>query len=218
MSMDALQRLVAKTRPFKTFTLKLEGGDEAFQVRRTSVLENEQINQVYTKTYDEAVKRVQDDTSVDYSLMHRDLAKRKPEELAKYIAEATRPDIESDVRDLYDAPSEEADDKEVAEYEAMIEKRTSEEVEKFAAELKTHSMDELLESALDKREHFQALYEANRARMRLIASLTIYTTDGERLFPTTDDVGALDEKTLNDLIKAASDALAKDDRVADPLK
>jgi hypothetical protein len=210
---DALERLIAKTRPFKQFTIKYpDGSTEALQVRRTNVADNERIGRSYTEAYDNKIKALQNDETADCSVLRRSLMRQRPEDLAKYIAAATRSEIESDVLDLFDG------EEGITAESEKVKTKVEEEQKKMEEALAKEPHDVLLNKALEKREHFMALFEANSARMRVIASLTIYDLDGNPFFPTLEDVSRLDELTLENMISAATKALTEGEGEDSPLK
>lgn len=214
---DALERLIKKTRPFKTFTLEIAGQEpETFQVRRTNVADNERISKVYTETYEDTIQRLQTDGTTDFAVLRRGLMRQTTEDLAKYLAAAVRNDIKDDVLDTYDGIDKENWEKDprAEAIQAEIDKQ----VQDYQVEMMKKSREELMDMALDKREHFLALLEANKVRMQTIAALTIYTIEGEPLFKDPAAVQLLDDATLDLMVTKATEALTEEDKDLNPLK
>lgn len=196
MSSSVRTLLAAASRPFIHFSATIN--DEVFNLlaRKLSLANQEHVSNSWDSAYELAKEKYQDKDSSN-SIIFSAIDRLTPSQLAKYISDSDRNDLLPEAIALND--NKPKDDPEVvAALDHLVAERKH--------ELEALSVDDLKKLAGDRRVHFYALFKANEASSRLMASLMIYDVDKNLVFDEGVDEITIDDLTT--LIEAASKALA----------
>lgn len=204
--MSLLQLMAAKSRPYVPFTVEIGGDSWSLLARKPSLSEQSEISGLWDKTYQETREKA-DGANVDYAPVFSQIKRLDEKKLARYIAQADKHDIKSEVLSLYEGKS--VDDPEVkAEIDAAVQARQE--------ELESRPIEELRQMAIERRSHFYAMSSANEATSKATAKYIVYEAEGKPLFDTLEDTSVFSIDDLATLIEEASKALSP--KVIDPLE
>lgn len=204
-----IEQLLNAARPMKKFWVMIGDTKVEMQARRPGAIEAQKILDSWNDTYEKSRERIlKNDQKEDLNLLERSLRRQANDRLAKYIARADRLELLGEAQMLCD--DKPVDDPMVqAKLEELILER-----EKNLAEGETR--DTLIEMALERRAHIQAMIEAQVAQMRTAIVQMVYSPDGARAFANEEELGQLPETVIEDIFDKANKVL--EEPKDDPLK
>lgn len=208
----ALKRLLNAARPYKAFSLTIDGRVFDGFVRKASLAEAQEISATWDKNYNDTIALYNSEgrpADQGLTIIFENLKRQKKHTLARFIVTAEEGDLAIEADTLLGGDADRQTQTFKDQFESLKETR-----EKELLEFKE---EDLLQLAMDRRVHFYAVEQANNAVTRKMAQLTIFDEDKNPFFNSEEEVKELPSGILDQLMDAATKAIAEDTAGLNPL-
>lgn len=196
--MKAIDLLLNASRPYKTFTVDINGVKVPLLARKPGALDAAKIGEAWNTAYEAAMSKAISKENVDTDALYRNLQRQDNDRLAEYISKADRLDMVGDAQLLCgDKP---ADSPEV---QAKLDEMQKARYDELVAEPR----EQLISMAFDRRNHIHGLLDAQAAANRVTVMVMVYDADQSLAFESEEQVKMLPEKTIEEILAKASEAL-----------